>query len=62
MSNANCNHPPDPEEIEAACAEIRVGWSPEERLKRLRVDWRPASWATPELELAEGGGVEEWAE
>lgn len=62
MSDANCNHTPDPEEIEAVCAAIRARWSPEETLRRLRVDWRPEAWTAQELELAEGGGVEEWAE
>ncbi|TWT75513.1 hypothetical protein Pla123a_30220 [Posidoniimonas polymericola] len=60
--NANCKHTPDPEEIAAVCAEIRATWSPEETLRRIRPDWRPASWTAPELELAEGHGVEEWRE
>lgn len=32
---------PTPEEIAAACAEIQAGWTPAERLSRLRADWRP---------------------
>jgi hypothetical protein len=32
---------PKPEQIEAACREIRATWSPQEMLKRLRVDLRP---------------------
>jgi hypothetical protein len=33
---------PTPEEIAAICLEIQAGWSDEARLKRLRIDWRPA--------------------
>ena len=33
---------PSPAEITAACLEIQHGWTPEERMKRLRVDLRPA--------------------
>ncbi len=33
---------PTPEEITAICREIQAGWSDEERLKRMRPDWRPA--------------------
>jgi hypothetical protein len=33
---------PSPEEISAICREIQAGWSDEERLKRLRPDWRPS--------------------
>lgn len=32
---------PSPEEIAAECALIQAGWSAEERLKRMRSDWRP---------------------
>lgn len=32
---------PTPEEIAAACLEIQAGWTPAERMKRLRVDLRP---------------------
>jgi hypothetical protein len=32
---------PSPEQIAAACLEIQAGWSPEERMRRLRVDLRP---------------------
>ena len=32
---------PTPEEIAAACLLIQATWTPEERLKRLRVDLRP---------------------
>jgi hypothetical protein len=32
---------PTPEEIASMTAAIRASWSPEERSKRLRVDWRP---------------------
>jgi hypothetical protein len=32
---------PTPEEIAQRCAEIQAGWSPEERMKRLRSDLRP---------------------
>jgi hypothetical protein len=35
------NQGPSPEQIAAACAEIRAGWSDAERMKRLRFDWRP---------------------
>lgn len=39
--------PPSRKEIAAMCAEIRAGWSEEERLQRLRVDWRPQAWEVP---------------
>ena len=32
---------PSPEQITAACLQIQATWSPDERLRRLRVDWRP---------------------
>lgn len=32
---------PSPAEIEQMTAEIRAGWTPAEKLKRLRVDLRP---------------------
>ena len=32
---------PTPEEIAERCLEIQAEWSPEQRLKRMRVDWRP---------------------
>lgn len=35
------NPDPTPEEIAAACLEIQAGWTPQERLRRLRVDLRP---------------------
>jgi hypothetical protein len=35
------NADPSPEQIAAACREIRAGWSPEETLRRLRSDLRP---------------------
>ena len=38
---ANANQDPSPEQIAAACAEIQRGWSPDERLRRLRSDLRP---------------------
>ena len=38
---------PTPEEIAERAAEIRAGWSPAERMKRLRVDWRPLRWSLP---------------
>lgn len=37
MKNAD----PSREEIAAACLEIQAGWTPEEKLKRLRPDLRP---------------------
>jgi hypothetical protein len=33
---------PSPSEIAALCLEIQAAWSDEERLKRMRIDWRPA--------------------
>ena len=33
---------PTQEEIAAICLEIQAGWTDEERLKRMRIDWRPA--------------------
>ncbi|TWT35877.1 hypothetical protein KOR34_07730 [Posidoniimonas corsicana] len=44
---------PSPEEYEAAKAAIRARWTPEERLKRLRFDWRPGEWGAPLVELGE---------
>ena len=35
------NQDPSPEEITAACLIIQATWSPDERLRRLRVDLRP---------------------
>ena len=35
------NRDPTPEQIAAACLEIKRGWTAEEKLKRLRVDLRP---------------------
>ena len=35
------NRDPSPTEIAAACLLIQATWTPEERLKRLRVDLRP---------------------
>ena len=32
---------PTPAEITALCLAIQAGWTPDERLRRLRVDWRP---------------------
>jgi hypothetical protein len=32
---------PTPSEIAEICWEIQAGWSDEERLKRMRIDWRP---------------------
>jgi hypothetical protein len=32
---------PTPDEIRQACLEIQAGWSPAERMRRLRVDLRP---------------------
>lgn len=32
---------PSPAEIAAACLEIQTGWTPEERMRRLRPDLRP---------------------
>lgn len=32
---------PTPEEIAAMCLEIQAGWTPEQRLRRLRHDLRP---------------------
>lgn len=56
---------PTPEQIAERAAAIRAEWSPAERMKRLRYDWRPLRWslpgapdATAELagdELAEAG-------
>jgi hypothetical protein len=44
MTETACNtrrRDPSPDEIAAACREIRATWSPEETLKRLRADLRP---------------------
>lgn len=38
---------PTPEQIAAACAEIRAGWSAETYLARMRVDLRPRAWVPP---------------
>jgi hypothetical protein len=35
------NADPTPDEIAAACLEIQAGWTPDERLRRLRPDLRP---------------------
>jgi len=32
---------PSPDEIAERCAEIQLSWTPQERLRRLRADWRP---------------------
>ena len=32
---------PSPQEIEAECALIQSSWTSEEKMKRLRSDWRP---------------------
>ena len=32
---------PTPDEIAAACLEIQAIWTPDERQRRLRADWRP---------------------
>jgi len=32
---------PTPNELASLCAEIQAGWSPDEKLKRLRADLRP---------------------
>lgn len=42
---------PTPEEIAAACAEIRSGWTPAETDRR-RVDWDGDAWTVPEYHLA----------
>ena len=39
---------PSPEDIAAATAEIRRGWSDEEHAKRLRPDWRRREWEIPD--------------
>ena len=36
------NSDPSPEQIEQLTAEIRATWTAAERMKRLRVDWRPS--------------------
>jgi hypothetical protein len=33
---------PTPEQIAEMCLEIQRGWTDDEKLKRMRVDWRPA--------------------
>lgn len=38
---AGKDNSPSQEEIRAACLLIQAGWSPEEKLKRLRIDLRP---------------------
>ena len=35
-------HEPNPEQIAEACREIQAGWGEQERLNRLRADWRPS--------------------
>ena len=35
------NQDPSPEQIAAVCLLIQTGWTPAERLRRLRPDWRP---------------------
>lgn len=32
---------PTPKEIAEMCLEIQAGWTEDERLKRIRTDWRP---------------------
>jgi hypothetical protein len=32
---------PTPEQIAEMCLEIQRGWTDDEKLKRMRVDWRP---------------------
>ena len=32
---------PSPEQIRLACLDIQAGWTPQERMKRLRADLRP---------------------
>ena len=43
---------PTPTEITEACLQIQAGWTPEERLRRLRPDWRPSVLA------ADGGKLD----
>ena len=38
---SNTTQDPTPSEIAQHCAEIQRGWTPDERRKRLRADWRP---------------------
>jgi hypothetical protein len=35
------NTDPTPEQIRLACFKIQRGWSPEERMRRMRADLRP---------------------
>jgi hypothetical protein len=42
MVNFTPSPDPSPEEIQAMCLEIQKGWTAEEKMKRLRQDWRPA--------------------
>lgn len=37
----SASYDPSPEEIAAACLEIQAGWSPAEKLRRMRSDMRP---------------------
>jgi hypothetical protein len=37
----NQQRDPTPDEIRQVCAEIQAEWSPQERHRRLRADWRP---------------------
>jgi len=37
----NTTRDPTPAEIAAACLLIQLSWTPQERMKRLRADWRP---------------------
>ena len=47
---------PTPSEIVAACLEIQAGWTPEERMRRLRPDMRPT------ISLCDGRAMEMTAE
>ena len=40
MPNFMPTSDPSPAEISAICREIQATWTPEEKNKRLRVDWR----------------------
>jgi hypothetical protein len=41
MVNFSRSNDPSPAQIAAMCLEIQSTWTAEERLKRLRCDWRP---------------------
>jgi len=47
---------PLPEEIAAACAAIQETWSPAERIRRMRADWRPQRWRTMTAALPDAFG------